>query len=137
VRELLLPTEPRPLPGRRWTKIVLRAAHVVCAAGFLGALVFRVTPDVRWPWALAVACSGGLLLLLDLHESGAFFVQVRGVVVLAKIALLAALPCLAGYEAWIAGVLMAVSVISSHAPSRVRYRVLVGRGRIKGSESMG
>ena len=102
-----------------------------------GAYVFDSSAAAREPWLIGVLATGALFLLLDLHESGAFLMQVRGFVVLAKIALLAALPLFPGYEAWILGALIAVSVLSSHAPGAVRYRMLWGGGTIQGSESSG
>jgi len=137
LKTTLFPGEPRALPGRRWLKIGLRAVHVLVAAGFLGAYVFGASHDARLPWAIGVVASGAVFLLLDLHESAAFLLQVRGAVVLTKITLLAALPLFPGYEPWILGFLVCISVLSSHAPGSVRYRMLIGGGSIKGSESSG
>jgi len=132
------PNEPRALPGRRWLKIGLRAVHVVFACGFLGSFVFDGGLAARGPWTAGVVASGMVLLLLDLHESAAVLLQVRGLVVAFKIAVLLALPWL-GSAAQLGAVIaiVAVSVLSSHAPGKVRYHLVVGRGRIKGSDSMG
>ena len=137
IKDLLFPREPRSLPGRRGIKIALRAVHVLFAAGFLGAYIFGATHDARLPWAIGVVASGVVFLLLDLHESAAFLLQVRGAVVLTKITLLVALPLFPGYEPWVLGGLVCLSVLSSHAPGSVRYRMLVGGGSIRGSESPG
>ncbi|MHC4448617.1 MAG: hypothetical protein ACYS0E_00570 [Planctomycetota bacterium] len=137
IRDVFFPCEPRPLRGRRGIKIGLRAIHVVFAAGFLGAYIFGASHDARLPWAIGVAVSGGVFLLLDLHESAAFLLQVRGAVVLTKITLLAALPLLPGCESWVLGALLCLSVLSSHAPAAVRYRMLLGGETIRGSESSG
>ena len=136
--DFIFPDEPRALPGRRWLKIGLRAVHVVFACGFLGSFVFEGGLAARPPWATGVVASGMVLLLLDLHESAAVLLQVRGFVVAFKIALLIALPWL-GSAAQLGAVIaiVAVSVLSSHAPGKVRYYLVVGRGRIRGSDSMG
>jgi len=137
LKDVLFPQTPRPLPGRRGIKIALRAVHVLLAAGFLGAYLFGATHDARLPWAIGVVASGAVFLLLDLHESAAFLLQLRGAVVLTKIALLSALPLFPGNEPWVLGALICLSVLSSHAPGAVRYRMLFGGATIKGSQSSG
>lgn len=129
---LLFPDPPRDFPGRRLLKIGLRAAHVLCAALCLGAYAFDA--EERVPWLVATITTGLSILALDLHESAAFLLQVRGVVVAAKLVALAFLP--AG-GAWLLAAIVLVSVVSSHAPSRVRHRVLFARGRVRAAESHG
>lgn len=133
----LFPDPPRELPGRRGLKIVLRAAHVLTAAGLLGAYLFEVPDTLGAPWFHSTLLTGALLLLLDLHESAAFLLQVRGLVVVLKLLLVAALPWLGDLAAIALAAVVLVSVVSSHAPGRVRYSLLVGRSRITGSDSKG
>ncbi|MFQ5843563.1 MAG: hypothetical protein ACE5JG_01095, partial [Planctomycetota bacterium] len=120
---LLFPAEPRSFPGRRGVKIVMRAAHVFCAGVLVGAFVLDAAADLRSAWLWVTILSGVLILLLDLHETAAFFCQVRGLVVLGKIASLALLPWLG---VWLLGFLLVASVISSHAPATVRHRQVLG-----------
>ncbi len=134
---LIFPTEPRHLPGQRAIKIVLRGFHVLCAGVLTGAYLFEVESDLRVTWLLATLVTGLLILAVDLFESGAFLLQVRGAVLLAKILLLAFLPHLGDLQALVLCGVVVVSVISSHAPSKVRYFALVGRGRIKGASTKG
>jgi hypothetical protein len=129
---LLFPDPPRDFPGRRLLKIGLRAAHVVCASLCLGAYAFD--PAERVPWLVAAIGTGLLIVALDLHESAAFLLQVRGVVVVAKIVALAFLP---HGGAWLLAGIVLVSVLSSHAPGSVRHRMLFGRGRVRPAESHG
>ena len=129
---LLFPDPPRDFPGRRLLKIGLRAAHVVCASLCLGAYAFDV--GERVPWLLAAIGSGLLIVALDLHESAAFLLQVRGLVVVTKIVALAFLP---QGGAWLLAGIVLVSVLSSHAPGSVRHRVLFGRGRVRAAETHG
>ena len=137
----LFPDPPRELPGQRGIKIALRAVHVLCA-GVLTAtylLDLGAEPEpiaaAREAWFSATIASGGAILALDLYQSAAFLLQVRGAVLLAKLACVASLGALgdaAGYA--LAGVVL-VSVVSSHAPSRWRYKVLVPG--VRGSRSAG
>jgi hypothetical protein len=132
MRALLFPDPPRSFPGRRLVKIVLRAAHVVSAALCLGAYAYDMADRV--PWLVAAIVSGTLILALDLHESAAFLLEVRGMVVTAKLVALALLPV---GGAWLLAAVVFVSVVSSHAPSSVRHRVALGRGRVRASDTRG
>jgi len=135
--QFFFPFKPRQFAGRRWIKIALRGVHVLCAGLLVGAYLFHAAPEVRGAWLGAACVSGLLVLLLDLHETAVFLVQVRGLVVLLKLAVLASLPWLGGLEAYALGFLVFLSVVSSHASSKVRYRILIGAGRLKGAESKG
>lgn len=134
---VLFPAEPRPLRGRRAIKISLRALHVLAVSVFVGSHVLAVDPPRRLPWLTATIVSGLLILLLDLHESGVFLVQVRGLIVLVKVALLFSLPSFGTYSAAVLVILLLISVVSSHAPGSFRYRVVLGKGRIRGAQTPG
>jgi len=110
---------------------------VLSAAGLLGAHAFEVQPATAAPWLHATLLTGVLLLLLDLHESAAFLLQVRGLIVILKLALVGVLPWLGSYGTWALAAIVLVSVVSSHAPGRVRYFLLVGGSRITGGRSKG
>ncbi|MHC4135037.1 MAG: hypothetical protein ACYTDU_02905 [Planctomycetota bacterium] len=135
LKTLLFPDPPRGFAGRRATKIVLRAGHVLCAGTYLGAFVFGVEPVSRQPWFWALLASGCLLLALDLHETGAFLLETRGLAVLGKVVLLALLPCFGAAQVWVLVFLLLASVLSSHAPASVRHRVVVSG--IRGSQTRG
>lgn len=134
---LLFPDPPRDFAVRRGLKVLLRSAHVLCAGVFVGAHVFGADAVQRTPWLVATLATGFAILLLDLHESAAFLLQVRGAVVLVKLAVLALLPQFGEYQAAVLCALVVVSVCSSHAPSRIRYAVLVGRDKIARGRSKG
>ena len=135
--KVILPERPRAFRYRRGLKIVLRAAHVFCASVLTGGTLLAVAPSQISPWLTATAISGLSIVLLDLHESGAFLVQLRGVLVLAKIGLLASLPWLAPWRAATFAAILVISVLSSHAPSSVRYFMVLGRDRVTAPRSKG
>jgi hypothetical protein len=137
LKTFLFPLRPRELPGRRLLKVTLRSAHVLTAAGLVGAHVFAVEAGRAEPWLWAALLSGALILMLDLHESAAVLLQVRGLVVIAKLAVLAALPHLGHRATWMLAAVVVLSVLSSHAPGRVRYFLVLGRSRITGADSKG
>lgn len=132
MRALLFPDPPRAFPGRRFVKIALRGTHVLCASFCLGAYAFDA-PD-RGAWLAAAIVTGLLLLALDLHESAAFLLEVRGLVVLGKLVALAFVP---QGGAALLGAIVLVSVVSSHAPGSIRHRVVLGRGRIRAAQTQG
>ncbi len=136
LRSFLFPDPPRAFRWRRWIKIGLRAIHALCASVLVGGALLAVDPSQSSAWAAGTAISGLALVLLDLHESGAFLVQIRGLVVFAKIALLATLPWL-GWAPTLLATALVLSVLSSHAPGSVRYFMVLGRGRITGGCSKG
>ena len=135
--DLLFPDPVRDLPGQRILKIFLRAAHVLCAGTLTGGHLVGGDPDLLRHWLWATIATGALILMLDLYQSCAFLLQVRGAVLLVKFAGLAAALALPESTGTLLAVLVLLSVVSSHAPSRWRYRLLVGAGRIKGAESKG
>ena len=94
-------------------------------------------PQKQGGWLSGTILSGLAILLLDLHGSAVFLLQVRGLIVVIKITAVSVLPFLGSSAPWLLGSLVVVSVVSSHAPSRFRYFMLVGRGRIAPSEDRG
>ena len=118
-------------------KILLRAIHVPCAGILAAAYLFDAGAPDRPVWMVGTVVSGLLILLLDLHETGVFLLQVRGLVVFGKIALLAMLPLFEAYRAPVLIGLLGISVLSSHAPSAFRYHLTFGRGRFKGATTKG
>jgi len=134
---LLFPATPRSLPGHRGLKIPARAVHVLCAGVAAGSYLLDAGHAAQGAWLGSAAATGLLILLLDLFETGVFLVQVRGLVILIKFALLAALPLFGTRAGWVLAALVLVSVLSSHTTSKVRYFVVFGRRGLKGAETRG
>jgi len=111
---------------------------VLCAGVLTGSHVFDADPALQRWWLTLTALTAAALLFLDLHESGVFLMQVRGYLVIAKLVALGLLPRLDPAAAvWLLGALMFVSVLSSHAPSRVRYHVPLGGAHFHGGRTKG
>lgn len=106
---------------KRWTKISLRTLHLLAVAGVGGGVLFGLEQDLwRSYWLLALV-SGGLMMLVDIIANPLWLVQVRGLVIFVKLALLAMLgryPLLDGY---LLGVIIVISTVISHAPGKLRY----------------
>lgn len=133
----LFPSTPRAFPGQRGFKMLARSLHVLCAGVLVGAHVLETTAAVRLTWLSHTALTGVLILGLDFYQSAAFLFQVRGAVVMAKLLLLLWLLGSELPRPWTLALVLMVSVLSSHAPARFRYFLLVGRGRIHADESKG
>jgi hypothetical protein len=106
---------------KRWTKISLRTLHLLAVAGVGGGILFGLEQDLwRSYWLLALA-SGGLMMLVDIIANPLWLVQVRGLVIFLKLALLVMLgryPLLDGY---LLGAIIVISTVISHAPGKLRY----------------
>ncbi len=133
----LFPPLSRSFRGQRLAKIFARAAHVFCVCGYFGGHLFDVAPERITPWLFATITSGCVILLLDLYQNAAFLLQVRGVILLAKVALLCATHWVPDATVEILGLIVVVSVLSSHAPSKFRYFVVLGRGRVSAANTPG
>ncbi|MBP7587470.1 MAG: hypothetical protein KBA72_05925 [Thermoanaerobaculia bacterium] len=116
----LLPPPPRSFPGQRWADIGLRCAHLVGVAGIGGGFLFAL-PDAQWlPLRYLTLASGGLLALLYVWSDPAWLIQLKGQAVLLKLALLAFAHFHPASRAGIFIVVIVLSGVFAHAPSRVR-----------------
>ena len=106
---------------KRWTKISLRALHLVSLAGVGGGILFGLE-KVTWInyWWLALA-SGVLLMAIDIVSNPVWLVQIRGLVIYLKLALLAMLGLLPQWDSTLLLVVVIMSAVISHAPGRLRY----------------
>ena len=107
--------------AKRWSKISLRTLHLIAVAGVGGGILLGIDKS-QWLnyWWLALG-SGFLMMLMDMISNRVWIVQVRGLTVLLKLILLV---FLGSYPAWDKLLLLVVIIISaviSHAPSKLRY----------------
>jgi hypothetical protein len=99
----------------------MRTLHLLSLAGVGGGVLFGIDADL-WVgyWWLALG-SGGLLMLIDIVSNPVWIVQVRGIVILTKLLLLAFLGSGALLDRWILIVVIVMSAVISHAPGKLRY----------------
>ncbi|MDG1499539.1 MAG: hypothetical protein P8N31_07545 [Planctomycetota bacterium] len=135
--QLLLPPGGRKFPGQRTIKISLRGVHTLCAGVLTGSYLVDAGDEAKAMWLLWTVGTGLGMLALDLLESVGFLAQVRGLVLMLKIGVVLSLPVLGAATGWALGSLMVIAVISSHAPSKVRYATWIGGGKITGGTSKG
>jgi len=106
---------------KRWTKISLRTLHLLSVAGVGGGILFGLDRGL-WAsfWWLALV-SGALMMLIDIVSNPVWVVQVRGIVIFAKLLLLFFLGHDPALDRWLLVVVIVMSAIISHAPGSLRY----------------
>jgi hypothetical protein len=127
-REWLCPEPARELPAERAIRIALRTAHIAAGGILLGGHFFGVEPARLMPWWRAAMATGAAFVAVELYGSGVWLVQGRGLLTLAKLALLALLPLFWKQRVWILLLVLGIGSIGSHMSSRFRhYSVAHGR----------
>jgi len=141
----MYPAWPKPVKGReimiisratikRWTKISLRTLHLLAIAGVGGGILFGLENDL-WLnyWWLAMA-SGGLMMLMDIISNPVWLVQIRGLVIVLKLIMLAFLGYYPAWDGYLLAIIIIISGIISHAPGKLRYYSVYHR-RVISSEN--
>lgn len=103
---------------KRLSKVIIRTIHLVGIAGVFGNAMTHTGESL---YITVAIISGIVLTIMEAYSSKIWFVQLRGVAVYIKLALLALMHF---YPAQSIPYLIAVIVISgfmSHAPSWIRY----------------
>jgi len=137
LRALFLPEPPRhPVHGRAWN-VAWRTAHLAVIGVLLGGHVFNVPPDLLVGWLWAAIITGAALMLLEAYTTLDWFMQVGGLCLLLKLALLVLI-----YFQWHARVpilfsVVAIAGIASHMPGRYRHYSLYSRRNMKGQPRVG
>ena len=117
----------KPLPEmdlavlKRWSKISLRTLHLLALAGVGGGVLFQLDKEL-WInyWWLSLA-SGTLMMLMDMIANPIWLVQVRGIVVIVKLILLALLGAWPAWDSTLLAIIIIISAVISHAPGKLRY----------------
>jgi hypothetical protein len=117
----------RVCPRPQWAHqlaILMRAAHQVGAAVFLAAFLLEGTPRPPVPFVWLAVSSGGLLTLLEWWRHRQLFRELAGGITVLKVLLLGA--AYHGFFFPAVSVLLTfvAASVGSHAPKRVRHRLL-------------
>jgi hypothetical protein len=119
---LLFPEQPRRLPWRRFWQGLIRSLHILCLGVLSGGLVIGAPFDILFPWLLGTVFSGLALLMMDMFSSFIVLFELRGVSVLVKLPLVAALPLLNETMALVLVLVMIVfSTLISHGTRGLRH----------------
>lgn len=120
-QRVLFPDPPRPLPYARAMSIALRTLHIAAVGILLGGHAFEV-PSVRLlPWLSLSIISGAGLIGLELYSSCKWLYQGKGVLVMLKLLLIAAVAVFWEQRLWLLLAALVLGSVGSHMPGRFRY----------------
>ncbi len=121
----LFPDKQRDLPFRLAIRISFRTLHILSVGVLLGGHIFNIPVLTLEPWLWGAIITGTLILLTDLHSSFAVLIELRGVAILVKIALLLLIPFFWEQRVEILIFILIIGSVSSHLPKRYRHKLLI------------
>ena len=116
----------RDFRGRGLLINILRVFHIVGLAGISAAVLAGA--GAAGQWGMLMAVSGLGIIALDAWANPLYFRQAKGLGTLLKIGLVALLVMWEAGRQPLFWFVLAFSVALSHAPGRVRHRVLLASG---------
>lgn len=136
IREWCFPRTARRQPGARAVSIVLRAFHLAAVGFLLGGHAYGAGSEALFPWLLMAVATGIGLIVTEIFAWGLYwFGMAKGISVLAKLALLLAIPF--AWDARVPILLVALlgAAVTSHMPARLRNHCFL-RGRAAAPASL-
>jgi hypothetical protein len=119
------------LANTRLWNILLRTAHIAVTGILLGGHVFDMTPQALLPWLWASIGTGIALGAMEAGPHLVWFHQARGLMTLAKLAILCAIPFLWPYRVPMLLAVVVLASVGSHMPAKLRYYSVVYRTVIR------
>jgi hypothetical protein len=121
------PRQPRRLPHERAWNVALRTLHLMAFGVLLGGHVWGVPAEALWPALGLTVASGAALMGLELYREPRWLFLGKGLMVLAKLAVLLLVPVF--WEARVPLLLLVVALASvgAHMPSRYRHYSVLHR----------
>jgi hypothetical protein len=107
--------------------IGIRTMHIIVAAALFGGHVFDVPRAQLHVWLYLTIATGAVLIVLEAYPHIAWCHEARGIMTLAKLALLIAIPWLWDYRAAILVMVIILASVGSHMPRVWRHFSLVHR----------
>lgn len=112
----------------RATDILMRAVHIAAGGVLFGGAVFAVPFSQLISWHRGAVASGIILVLLGISQSRNWPHQVRGVMVMAHVAVLGLVHLCPEYRAPIVATALLLGAVVSHMPGDIRHwSLLLGR----------
>lgn len=131
IKDWLFPTENRNFPAKRWVKISLRTLHLVGLAGMGSGFLYAVPIEAWLPYFWLMLMTGWTMLLIDVWTNGVCLMQLRTHAIILKLLILFFI--FHWQMGWSAGfiVIILISGVISHAPSKIRYYSIWHRRQIE------
>ena len=124
---MLFPDPPRFLPHARAISIALRTLHIAAVGTLLGGHTFEVAAVRLLPWLYLSLLSGAGLIGVELYSSCKWLYQGKGVLVLLKLLLIAAVAVFWEQRVWLLLAALVIGSVGSHMPGRLRYYSFIHR----------
>ncbi|MDH3355011.1 MAG: hypothetical protein OEL79_07340 [Chromatiales bacterium] len=105
----------------RILNITFRSLHLVGLLGSGGGILFDVIPERVMPWLWLTILSGLALTLLSIWSGKIFLIQLRGMVILLKMAMLLLILYTDGADLILLIGATLLSGFIAHAPGDIRY----------------
>ena len=131
LRAIFLPEPRRRLPHARAWNVGARTVHLGATGVLLGGHVFGADTDALLPWLYVAMASGAVMFAVELYSSFDWLMEVGGLAVLLKLALLCAIPFAWSARVPILFAVVAVAGIGSHMPGKYRHYSLRHRRVMK------
>ncbi len=119
----------RPLASPRAWNIALRTAHIATMGMLLGGHAYDVDPQRLYPALWACLATGLALAVSESGFTALWFHQLRGLMVMAKLLLMAMVPIFWDHRLAILMAVVVIASVGSHMSGRFRYYSLL-EGRV-------
>jgi len=136
-RNRFFPEKARHLPGSRAWSITFRTLHLAAFGVLLGGHAFAVETDKLLPYLYLTILSGIGLIALEMYAVGLYWLFLgKGLMVLAKLGILLAVPFFWEQRLALLLVVVVVASVGSHMPARFRHYSVLHRRVIGPEESL-
>jgi len=136
-RNRFFPEKARRLPGSRAWSITFRTLHLAAFGVLLGGHAFAVEADKLLPYLYLTILSGIGLIALEMYAVGLYWLFLgKGLMVLAKLGILLAVPFFWEQRLALLLVVVVVASVGSHMPARFRHYSVLHRRVIGPEESL-
>ena len=115
------------IPNARAWNIATRTAHIAVTSVLVGGHVFDVSKDDLAPWLYGAVVTGLVLTLIEAFPRLCWFYQGRGLFVIVKLMLLAAIPWVWDFRVPLLLAVIVLASVGSHMSARFRYYSVVHR----------
>jgi hypothetical protein len=123
----LAPDPPRRVPHERAWNVGLRTVHLMAFGVLLGGHYWGVAAEALLPALGFTVASGAALMGLELYKSLHWLFLGKGLFVLAKLALLLAVPVFWEARVPLLLAVVAMSSVGAHMPARYRHYSVLER----------
>jgi hypothetical protein len=109
------------MDGLRLVNVGCRTLHLVGVSALFGGVLWGIPGERLGPALALTVASGAALLVAEALAGAEWLLEGRGLLVLAKLALLGAVPFAGPYAIGLLALALVVAAVGSHMPARLRH----------------